>query len=79
LSTPYHSQYCAYELTRRSASDDPAKLGRSLVSARVDLNPHQLDAALFAFRSPLSRGAILADEVRYQNINRLSLHGMWGC
>lgn len=29
----------------------------------MDLNPHQIDAALFAFRSPLSKGAILADEV----------------
>jgi SNF2 family DNA or RNA helicase len=27
------------------------------------LNPHQIEAALFAFRSPLSRGALLADEV----------------
>ncbi len=34
-----------------------------MLTATVDLNPHQLDAALFAFRSPLSRGAILADEV----------------
>lgn len=29
----------------------------------MDLNPHQIEAALFAFRSPLSRGALLADEV----------------
>lgn len=29
----------------------------------MDLNPHQVDAALFAFESPLSRGALLADEV----------------
>jgi SNF2 family DNA or RNA helicase len=29
----------------------------------VDLNPHQIEAALFAFRSPLSRRALLADEV----------------
>ena len=35
----------------------------ALMGSRVDLNPHQIDAALFAFRSPLSRGAILADEV----------------
>jgi adenine-specific DNA-methyltransferase len=34
-----------------------------LVDAQVDLNPHQVDAALFAFRSPLSKGALLADEV----------------
>ncbi len=34
-----------------------------LSDAQVDLNPHQIEAALFAFRNPLSRGAILADEV----------------
>lgn len=39
------------------------KLAATLADAQVDLNPHQIDAALFAFRSPLSRGAILADEV----------------
>ena len=61
--TPYHVCYYAHELTRRSASDSIEKLGSSLFNATVDLNPHQLDAALFAFRSPLSRGAILADEV----------------
>lgn len=33
------------------------------MDAQVDLNPHQVEAALFAFRSPLSNGAILADEV----------------
>ena len=63
MSTPYHSAYYAYELTKRSASDDLRKLGQTLFNATVDLNPHQLDAALFAFHSPLSRGAILADEV----------------
>ncbi len=61
--TPYHIAYYAHELTRRSASDSIAKLGSSIFNATVDLNPHQLEAALFAFRSPLSRGVILADEV----------------
>src|SRR5262245_4101210 len=63
MSTPYHSTYYAYDLTKRNSSDDLAKLGASLFNATVDLNPHQLDAALFAFNSPLSSGAILADEV----------------
>src|SRR5262245_60239638 len=63
VTTPYHAAYYAHELTRRSASDSIAKLGSSLFNATVDLNPHQLDAAMFAFRSPLSRGVILADEV----------------
>ena len=61
--TDYHARYFAYELTKRSPSDSVEKLTRSLADAQVDLNPHQVDAALFAFRSPLSRGAILADEV----------------
>jgi hypothetical protein len=29
----------------------------------VDLNPHQIEAALFAFKSPLAKGAVLADQV----------------
>jgi ERCC4-related helicase len=61
--TPYHAKYIAYELTRRSASDSMQKLAAALLDAQVDLNPHQVEAALFAFRSPLSKGAILADEV----------------
>ncbi len=63
MSTAYHSKYFASELTRRWSSEKLEKLSQSLFNATVDLNPHQLDAALFAFRSPLSRGAILADEV----------------
>ena len=61
--TPFHAAYYAHELTRRNASDNIAKLGPSLLGATVDLNPHQLDAALFASRSLLSGGGILADEV----------------
>lgn len=63
MFTPYHAQYIAYELTKRSSSDSMQKLASTLVDAQVDLNPHQVEAALFAFRSPLSKGAILADEV----------------
>jgi hypothetical protein len=61
--TPYHAKYFAYELTKQSPSDSIQKLAATLVDAQVDLNPHQVEAALFAFRSPLSKGAILADEV----------------
>jgi SNF2 family DNA or RNA helicase len=61
--TPYHAKYFAYDLTRRCASDSVEKLVTALSDAQVDLNPHQVEAALFAFRNPFSRGAILADEV----------------
>lgn len=61
--TPYHAKYFAHELTLRKSANDIGKLTASLQDAQVDLNPHQVDAALFAFKSPLSKGAILADEV----------------
>lgn len=61
--TSYHAKYFANDLTRRCASDSVEKLAAVLADAQVDLNPHQIEAALFAFRNPFSRGAILADEV----------------
>src|SRR6202162_2383162 len=61
--TAYHAKYFAHELTKRCSSDSLEKLAGAVASAQVDLNPHQVDAALFAFNSPLSRGAMLADEV----------------
>ncbi|MDO9225503.1 MAG: SNF2-related protein [Pseudomonadota bacterium] len=61
--TPYQSQYYAWLLTRRAASDSVESLASTLVDSQVDLNPHQVEAALFACKNPLSHGVILADEV----------------
>ena len=63
LLTPHQSQYVAWLLTRRAAGDTVESLASTLFDSQVDLNPHQVDAALFACRNPLSRGVILADEV----------------
>jgi superfamily II DNA/RNA helicase len=61
--TDYHAKLFAHELSRRRSVGDAEKLAGALLDAQVDLNPHQVEAALFAFKSPLSKGAILADEV----------------
>ncbi len=61
--TDHQAKYLAHVLTRRHPSDSAEKLASTLVDAKVDLNPHQVEAALFAFKSPFSKGAILADEV----------------
>lgn len=53
--------YLAHHLTL--AGTDEKAITRSLAAARVDMNPHQVDASLFALRSPLSKGVLLADEV----------------
>ena len=57
------SKLYAFELTKRCNSQTAEKLAVSLMDAQVDLNPHQIEAALFALKSPLSKGALLADEV----------------
>ena len=61
--TPYHAKYYASLLMGQSSNGDLSSLSQSLLSSTVDINPHQIDAALFAFRSPFSKGVVLADEV----------------
>ncbi|MEA2117156.1 SNF2-related protein [Halovibrio sp. HP20-50] len=63
LITAYHAKYYAHELTRRHGADGVDRLSQSLFDASVDLNPHQIEAALFAMRNPLQQGVLLADEV----------------
>jgi SNF2 family DNA or RNA helicase len=63
MITDYQAKYFAHELVKRCAPDSVEKLAGAVAGAQVDLNPHQVDAALFAFSSPLSKGALLADEV----------------
>ena len=59
--TVYHSKYLAHRITLDGTGDDA--FAKSLSTARVETKPHQVDAALFALHSPLSKGVILADEV----------------
>lgn len=61
--TEHQRLYYAWLLTRRQAGDSVESLATTLVDSQVDLNPHQVEAALFACANPLSRGVILADEV----------------
>jgi superfamily II DNA or RNA helicase len=59
--THHQSAFFAHHITLEGLGEDA--LTQSLSTARVDMNPHQVDAALFALGSPLSKGVVLADEV----------------
>jgi hypothetical protein len=61
--TPHQAKYYAHELTCRHSADSVDRLSQSLFDASVDLNPHQIDAALFALSNPMQQGVLLADEV----------------
>lgn len=61
MYTSFQRSYLANWLTL--SRGDEQSLTKTIASAKVDMNPHQVDAALFALRSPLSQGVLLADEV----------------
>lgn len=61
MYTRYQSGYLAHLLSLEGVAEEA--LTQTIASAKVDMNPHQVDAALFALASPLSNGVILADEV----------------
>jgi len=61
--TPYHAKYYAHELSIQNSGNGVDRLSQSLFDASIDLNPHQIDAALFALENPLNQGVVLADEV----------------
>jgi hypothetical protein len=62
MITDYHAKFFAHDLRSHNV-EGVGRLSRALFDAQVDLNPHQIEAALFALKSPLSKGVILADEV----------------
>jgi superfamily II DNA or RNA helicase len=61
--TPYHAKYFAHEITRLAPGGNIDRISQSLFDACVDLQPHQIEAGLFALKSPISKGVMLADEV----------------
>ena len=61
--TPHQAKYIGHDLTLQHAGGGLDRLSQALFNASVDLNPHQIEAAVFALRSPLSKGVLLADEV----------------
>lgn len=63
MITGYHAKYYAHELTLQRSAGGVDRLSQSLFDASVDLNPHQIEAALFALANPLNKGVVLADEV----------------
>lgn len=50
-------------LRRRTPLWNQDSTAKALTEARIDIIPHQVSAATFAFRNPLSGGVIIADEV----------------
>ena len=61
--TQHQIRYFAEQIMLQRPQSSIEGLASAMSGVKVDLNPHQVDAALFALKSPLSSGALLADEV----------------
>ncbi|WP_163998350.1 SNF2-related protein [Pyxidicoccus caerfyrddinensis] len=60
--TPFHERLLAEELLAKSG-DTQQRLAGALAEAKVDLNPHQVEGAMFALDSLSRGGCMLGDEV----------------
>ena len=63
ISRPLTAKYLYNMLDLKQAGNTVERLGTTLFNSHIKLTPHQIEAALFAFKTPLSKGCILADEV----------------
>jgi superfamily II DNA/RNA helicase len=57
----HQKAWLAHSLTLAGKAEE--SMTQTIANSKVDMNPHQVEAALFALSSPLSSGVILADEV----------------
>jgi hypothetical protein len=60
---PFQQRVLAEDLVRTRRPDDRERYAAAQRQARIDPNPHQIDAVIFALRRLREGGCILADEV----------------
>lgn len=63
VSHPVHRRLLAERLLGRCRASDARRRAAAQRSGRIDANPHQIDAVVFALRRLEEGGCILADEV----------------
>src|SRR4051794_5841328 len=63
LLHPAQRRFLAEELVRLRRSDEQRRYAAPQRAAKVDANPHQVDAVIFALARLREGGCILADEV----------------
>lgn len=63
MDSSYAVKYLAEKSRLESFGDSPDRITKTLYNSKISLNPHQIQAALFAFASPVTKGVMLCDEV----------------
>src|SRR5574344_17540 len=63
MSQKFAAKYFLNDLQLKKGGNSVDRISATLLNAKIKLTPHQIDASLFAFKSPIDKGVILADEV----------------
>ena len=63
FNRPLTAKYLYSMLDLKQPGNTVDRIGTTLFNSHIKVTPHQIEAALFAFKSPLNKGCILADEV----------------
>src|SRR5215831_18811549 len=63
MAHPIHRRRLAEQLVRLRRADEEERYAASQRQGRIDPNPHQIDAVIFALKRVTEGGCILADEV----------------
>jgi len=63
LESSYSIKYLAEKIDLINSGNTESRISQTLYNSKINLNPHQIQAALFAFKAPISKGVILCDEV----------------
>ena len=68
-------RYLAEDLVRRRRSDEQRRYSAPQRAAKIDANPHQIEAVIFALARVREGGCILADEVGLEDHRALRPRG----
>lgn len=63
MESCFSARYLAEKISLNHYGDNADRISQTLFNSKISLNPHQIQAALFAFSSPISKGVMLCDEV----------------
>lgn len=63
MESNYVVKYLAEKIELINSGNSVSRISQTLYNSKINLNPHQIQAALFAFKAPISKGVILCDEV----------------
>ena len=69
-SSDHQKAWLAHSLTLAGKAEE--SMTQTIANSKVDMNPHQVEAALFALSSPLSSGLFWLMKLDWEKLSKLA-------